>query len=398
MTYFLLIFFVFLLFIGLFCSQNNIFSPSGLTSVIWIFVLISYVWLGKDQYNLSMNLHLCLFFWVSGICAGSLFFQSATYHDPKLDNPSKTIRDIYLIASILFLPKLFEFAVIAIVNGNTGYIPLDLRLAALGKGSGYDEPFGGFFVLIWQVSFILELLCYEKRKKWRLIVATICFMLFGIITMAKIILLNIFVSGCVILYFKKVIRMKHISIGLVILALSFVVLQMVRMSQQITDIDDSIITMYVIGNLTAFDSLEPFSAEHWGENTFRIVYATLYKLNISDIEPVDALLKWVEKPIMTNTYTAMYPFYVDFGHAGIIIFSIVIGSFLGWLFKKSLMGSKFYIAFYAITLNVIVMQYAADLLFTNLTSNIKLFIVLAIPFVFTKHNLLVVKNKLNRGL
>ena len=94
----------------------------------------------------------------------------------------------------------------------------------------------------------------------------------------------------------------------------------------------------------------------------------------------------------------MYPFYVDFGHAGVIIFSIVIGSFLGWLFKKSLMGSKFYIAFYAITLNVIVMQYAADLLFTNLTSNIKLFIVLAIPFVFTKHNLLVVKNKLNRGL
>jgi oligosaccharide repeat unit polymerase len=289
--------------------------------------------------------------------------------------------------------ELYKFASVAITNGSTGYIPLDLRLAALGLGSGFKEPFGGFFVLIWQTSFILELLCYDKNKKWRLLVASSCFLLFGIVTMAKITFLNFFVIGSSILYFKKIVNLKHIFSGLCILALFFVILQTLRMSLKVSDINNSIIVTYVISNLTAFDSLSPCSAEHFGENTFRIIYAIFYKLGISNVEPIDAILDWVEKPIQTNTYTTMYPFYVDFGIGGITFFSIIMGSCYGWLFKKAQMGSNFYIAFYSIILNVIIMQYVADQFFINLTTNIKLFFILSVPFLFTKHNLLTLKNK-----
>lgn len=395
MVYFLIVLSVVFLFLGLACSKNNIFSPVVLTSGIWFFVLMFYVLLSPKEYNLSFNFYICLFLWISCTCISSLVFQSATYNDPKLDKPSKTIRDIYLIASVLYLPQLYHFVTIAITNGATGYIPLDLRLAAMGKGSGFEEPFGGVFVLIWQVSFLLELLCFEKEKKWRLIVAASCFLLFGIVTMAKIVFLNFFISGCFILYFKGIIKKKHILFGLAILVILFSILQAVRMSLKLSDINDSFITTYIISNLTAFDSLTPYSAEHFGENTFRIVYAILYKTGFSTIEPIDAILKWVEKPIQTNTYTAMYPFYVDFGIPGIVIFATIIGSCYGWIFKKAQSGSNFFIAFYAIILIVIVMQYAADLFFTNITSNIKLFLILIIPFLFTKHNLLILKNRLN---
>lgn len=393
MTYLLILLCIFFLILGLACSKNNIFSPSTLTPTIWLFVLVCYLILGEGVYILSPNLYLCLFIWISGICTSSLVFQSATYHDPNLNKPSETIRNIYLIISVIFLFKLYKFASVAITNGSTGYIPLDLRLAALGLGSGFNEPFGGFFVLIWQTSFILELLCYDKNKKWRLLVASSCFLLFGIVTMAKITFLNFFVIGCSILYFKKIVNLKHILSGLCILALFFIILQVLRMSLKLSDINNSIIVTYVISNLTAFDSLSPCSAEHFGENTFRIIYAIFYKLGISSVEPIDTILNWVEKPIQTNTYTTMYPFYVDFGIIGITFFSILMGSCYGWLFKKAQMGSNFYIAFYPIILNVIIMQYAADQFFINLTTNIKLFFILAVPFLFTKHNLLTLKNK-----
>ena len=100
------------------------------------------------------------------------------------------------------------------------------------------------------------------------------------------------------------------------------------------------------------------------------------------------MLKWVIKPIPTNTYTAMYPFYVDFGIIGLIIFPIIMGCTYGWIYKKADKGNNFYILVYATMVNMLIMQYAADLFFTCFFGNVKLILLLIIPFLEKKYNFL----------
>lgn len=394
MTYILILLSIFFIVVGLLCSKNNFLAPSVLTGFVWCGGLVSYLICGSSIADLSMNFYICLAVWIIGTCMSSLVTQSASYHDSKLSEPSKLLRDIYLFISVISLPQLYFFASVALINGASGNWALDLRLAALGQGSGFKEIFSGIFVIIWQVTILLELLCYDPNKKWRLIVASVCYLSFGVITMSKIIFLNYFLYACSILYFKKHLRLKQIFMGVCVLLLLFFSLQSIRMAIKFSDVSDSFVNTYVVSNFFAFDTLEPYSSNHFGENTFRILYSIAYKLGFSSIEPVEAILEWIQKPIQTNTYTAMYPFYVDFGIPGIFIFSSIMGLIYGWLFKKSQTGSNFHILIYAIAITIIVLQYAADQFFTTLTGNIKLFVFLIIPFLLTKHNLLVIKEKI----
>lgn len=190
--------------------------------------------------------------------------------------------------------------------------------------------------------------------------------------------------------------MKHILIGLSILLVFFFGLQSVRQTVKFSDVHEDFFVTYILSNMSAFDTLQPASAEHWGENTFRFIYAVAYKMGISNIEPVETILKWIYKPVLTNTYSGMYPFFVDFGYWGVLIFSLILGSLYGWAFRKAQMGNNFHILLYAIFLNVIFMQYAAELLFTNLAGYFKLFIGLSIPFLFTKKNLDIAINKVQK--
>ncbi|MCQ2210610.1 MAG: oligosaccharide repeat unit polymerase [Paludibacteraceae bacterium] len=394
MIYLLILWCLFIFVVGMRCSNNNIFSPSVMTGAIWAFTLILFVTLGSKLPDLSLNFILCAFLWITGISFGSLYAQSATYRDSKLDKPGTLIRNIYLIASVLTFPKLIFFAKVAIANGASSNWAWNLRLAAIGQGSGFDEPFGGLFVIIWQVSLLMEFLCYERKKWWRLALIVFIYAAFGAITMSKITFLTLFLFGCTIFYFKKIITLKHLVIGLSVLLVFFLGLQSVRQAIKFSEANENIFVIYMVSNLSAFDTLEPCSTLHFGENTFRFCYAVFYKLGLSNIEPIDTLLKWVEKPIPTNTYTAMYPYYKDFGIIGLIIFPILMGITYGWLFKKAQKGSNFHILLYAAAANIIFMQYAADLFFTTFFGNVKLFFFLLLPFLASKHNLLVIKDRI----
>ena len=157
-----------------------------------------------------------------------------------------------------------------------------------------------------------------------------------------------------------------------------------RNSVDTDDKKEDFLVLYALSSMSAFDTLKPGSAEHWGENVFRIYYAVTYKLGLSDIEPIDPILKFIYKPIATNTYTGMYPFYKDFGKAGVGIFGIVLGIFYGFLFRKAQKGSKYYLVIYAYVSNMILMQYTGDVVFTGLASLVKYMIIASLLFIPAK--------------
>lgn len=381
---------VLFLYIGLASSKNDVFSPCVITSTIWMLCIILYLILPHDLPSLSWSFGLTLGCWIFGMCTSSLFIENCKIKKSEYDDPGLFMRDVYLIISVLTLPSLFFYAQDVIEAGVSGNWARDLRLAALGKSTVSKEVYGGIHVIVWQVTFLLELYFFKPRKWYRLLISTVCCLGFCFVTMSKWNLLNVFFMTVCVLYFKKVFSLRHLLIGLGIFLVLCIMLQTVR---QKSYGEEDFFVLYLVGSMSAFDTLEPMSSEHFGENTFRIVYAIVQKLGLSSIEPVDPILPWIQKPLQTNTYTGMYPFFKDFGIFGVALFSIVLGLVYGWFYKKAKSLKTFSVLAYSYFVTVMISQYVGDMFVTNLTGHIKFLCVLVFPFVCTKYGVFKIKKR-----
>lgn len=375
-----------LLFGSYWLSQRNVFSPAVLTVSIWLFCLSLFIVLPHTLPPLSGKFLGCLSLWVVGIVLSSLFIQSFRF-PVIMEQASLLIRNIYLIITACSL-VLFLIWVMEIMHLN-GSWQSNLRMATIGKLK-YYEPYNGFLVIICQVSYALELYYFAFRKWWRLFLPSTFMLLFGFFTLSKIVFFWLFVLTLCVLYFKHYVRLKHMVIGVITLFVVFFALQSIRNKTTFEGREDKndFIVLYSLSSMSAFDVITPESCKHKGENTFRFIYAISYKLGISSIPPIDPLLPFITKPITTNTYTGMYPYYKDFGIIGIIVAALVSGLLYGFVFKGAQMGSPFFVILYAYVAIIIVQQYVSDSLMTNIVGHIKFCLVLFLPFLVSKYKLL----------
>src|SRR5574344_1012448 len=136
---------------------------------------------------------------------------------------------------------------------------------------------------------------------------------FSFACMSNIMILNFVVMNLFVLYIKKIVTTKHILIVLCVLFIGLITLQGLRHAIKMDETGiENTLTTYFLSSMSAFGTVEPNTSAHYAENSFRLIYAVKYKLGLSTIEPVDTLLPWISKPIPTNTYTTLYPFYKDF--------------------------------------------------------------------------------------
>jgi oligosaccharide repeat unit polymerase len=380
----LLILFVLLLILGMIVSKNNVFSPSVITPVVWIFCFLLFLMLEHNLPPITKQFFKAISIWVFLLTFFSMLMQSLRVSNKFNYTPSNRMLDIYFWISVCSYPSLLIFAYYAISLGDTGNWAMDLRRAAIGQTQHSTEVYGTLFFALWQVSYLLELFYYSPKNKYRVFILAFFYLSYGVVIMSKIIFLELFLMTICVLYFKKVVTMKHLLIGLGVLFFFFVSFTALRHNTDIAQ--SSLIRIYILGNMTAFDTLTPESSAHLGENTFRIYYAIANRLGFSNIEPVGAFQPWIYKPIATNTYTGLYPFFKDFGYWGIGIFAIFYGIFYGWLFKKAQSGNAFFILLFSFLMMAVVMQYASELLFAGLSGKIKFTLFLLFPFLAAKYN------------
>lgn len=380
---------VFLLCISLFilsfvCSKKDIIGPGVITSGIWLFCLSLFCTLHHNLPALSEQFLGALSIWVTFFCLSSLLIQSLSTKN-TIGEPSKLIRDLFFWISIITYPFFIFFVRDALILGHSGSWSSDLRLAALGKTSNFKEIYGGIHVIIWQVSYMIELFYFSKKNRKRVFILGFIFLSFGFFTMSKSLFLEFFTRTIIVLYFSKKIKVKHILFGAGGLYFLMVIIQSIRNSANVDTVNSQSFTvLYLLSSMTAFGTIVPGSALHWGENVFRLFYSTSYKLGISSISPIDILLKFINKPISTNTYTIMYPFFKDFGNWGVGIFATIYGLTFGWVFKKAQNGSAFFVLIFATLGLSIITQYGGELLLTNISGYFKQIILLSIPFWATR--------------
>lgn len=380
--------------IGLISSKHNLLSPTVLTATVWVVIFSLFLTLKHSLPDPTTQFISSISIWIIAFSIASLFAQSLNYNIKHYE-PSELIRQVFFVISIAAFPFFIMFVREALMTGTSGEWTTDLRLAALGKTKRFTEIYDGWHIIFWQVTYIIELFYFKKSRKHRLIVIGLIILSYGFFTMSKMVFLELFFKTAVILFFKNKVKIKYFFMGLITLIVVFIGMQSIRHATDVDAVDkNDFFVLYLLSSTSAFDTLQPESGAVWGENVFRFFYAVANKIGISETEPIETILPFVHKPIYTNTYTIMYPFFVDFGSVGILVAAILYGFLFGWVFKKAQLGSEFFMLLFATLAITIALQYVAEVFITNFAGFIKQIILLSLPFLATKYKFFYFKKEL----
>ena len=373
--------------------DRDIFSPGTIVSAVWLFCLIAFNVYPHSLFFSIVKFYQNITIWVLLFTLSSLFMKSIYLKQNHSNEPNNVITKIYFYITIVAFP-LVSFKIIQLItelgiNDNYFYY---LRLAALGrlKGLGDGGTSKNFFAVIWLVAFLMELLHYDKKNKWRIIVLFAVNFLWALMIMAKLVFLTLFVSILFILYKKNIVKFRHLIVSVGVVFSFFLFLQIQRTHESMKSKDEKLtydfFTQYVLAGMPGFEMAKPSSSKHFGENTFRFYYALTYRTGLGDVKPVNPVMHFTDvslkksNPMYTNTYTALYPFYKDFGNKGVAVFAIIIGVLFGYLYQKSKRGNNPMTLVYAILVSLLLVQFMTENIMTALSLNIQIFVFAHLPY------------------
>lgn len=387
MTKLLIICTILLVFSILF-ARRRWYAPSVLASGVWLVSLLAYSWIDHGLHPLTNETCSMITYWLALFCIPCWCVQSV-YIKPLFKDirTSVTARDIYYYLSLFTLP-LLVFSVLLVVARSGGNPFSALRDANVAEDNGIRTT--GFFVIFWMVSYIMELQVVSKKNLGRVVLLFLVNLFYAFISMGKMNFMILFLASAIILTRRKILKLWHLAIGGVVMIFLFVGIQTIRGSYTTPKKFAALYLTSSMGNLNT--NLKPESAEHWGENTFRLFYAFKSALDGGHTKPVDPILEFKRVEVGefvfgSNTYTALYPFYKDFGKTGVMVFAVILGLLFGYLFKTSEDNSDFALVLYAILAGSIVMQFIGDTFFTVLSQNIQYLLAALLPFIISKYNL-----------
>ena len=369
-------------------ARHRWYAPTVLATGVWLVSLIAYAWIDHGLHPLTQETCRMVTYWLVFFCVPAWCVQSV-YIKPVFKDvkTSVTARDIYYYLSLCTLPVMI--LTVLVVLSRAGGNPFSaLRDANVADTNGIRTT--GFFVIFWMVSYIMELQVVSKENIRRVILLFAINLFYAFISMGKMNFMILFLSSAIILTQRKILKLWHLAIGVVVLLFLFVGIQTIRGSYTTPK---HFAALYLTSSLGNFNTnLKPESAEQPGENTFRLYYAVKSAFDGGRTQPVDPVLDFKRVDVGefvygSNTYTTLYPFYKDFGQTGVIVFAVILGLIFGYLFKTSEDGSDFSLVLYAILAGTIVMQFIGDTFFTVLSQNIQYLVAALLPFIISKFNL-----------
>lgn len=369
-------------------TSNRILAPTTIISSIWLFIILAYWVYPHGYYPLKGQFYTAISLWVFFFGLFAMLRQSISVSKRHTEPPTKLIRDIYFIIALITFP-ISVFKIYSAIQefGISSNIFAGLRDIALGSIQGMDEGLSNnYFATLWLVAYAIELLHYNKKNLYRILILLVINIAWAFLIMAKISFLLIFFVSLSILFFKDVIRPKVIFISLGVIFLFFTFVQVIRTTgaESKDDLRYDFFSLYVLSGVPAFEKVAPSSSQHYGESTFRFFYKVAEKIGIVDVEAADSLQEFtnvgVKKKSNTNIYTTMYPFYKDFGYWGIVIFAMLTGLLYGYLYKAVVTEVYPSIIVYSIMMTSLFIQFMSENTFTAFSFLIQIIIFSYLPY------------------
>ena len=389
------IFILILASIGYLRTQSFI-APTVLSPLSWGMVLLLYALLDHGMNFLSNEVLGVILIWNLSLLSGSWVFSEVAI-EYNIKEKSKrqfntTIRDMYYWISLLgTFPLLF----IAYKQGSTlgqGSFFFNLRLANTGiVETEYSYGIWQYIFTFSFVSFLIELFTFQKgNSKKRIYILLIINLLLSLITMAKSSFFFLFLSVLFSIMFRTQIKTRVLILVFGILILLLSVLQLMRAGDE-TNVISSMFYTYIFGGVPALDQLvrSDMHSMQWGQMTMRFfrLFYTIFggdPLNPNGLDFSNDVTErgYLFVPFPTNVFTVIGPFWLDFGYKGVIVFSFIIGSISGYLYRLALKRRLWAVISYSFFACTLVLQFFGEYVFTNLSYTIQIIALTLFAFKF----------------
>lgn len=273
------------------------------------------------------------------------------------------------------------------IVGSTGpeHFLLNLRLGAIGL-EGFQQLgiITRFYPLIF-VLFTFEIMFNKKNNKIKMISLWCWMILYAIATMGKYSVLIPVLTWIVCkglsneLDFRKLIKVVIITVILMF------IMQIMRSGDSSAGNINilKILSVYTYSPFVALGYLNFDTHFGFGTHVFRFLYAVGYYLGLSPA-PINLISGYVEVPILTNTYTVLYPFVSDFSSVGVSFFAVVYGIIFGGLYRLGAYRSPFYIILYVVLISYLFTQFFGEGIFSVLSANIQMTLCLLFLFFISR--------------
>lgn len=361
------------LLIFLFFKGKDFADPLVLHTLSWFLVFL------VGYFNYDKFYPLTDFFWDHWLLWFFGFLLGYLLVRPKKDNfkvvKYKNLPQYSKLLNCITV-VFFVFTIVEGMTGGYGNFLMNLRLSFIYKTSLLLSPFFFLFTFIWPL-FLYEGLVFSNKYNIR---ALIYFLLvYTLASGGKFGILMTVSAALLIFHQRKLIKKKHIIIVGGISLFAIFLMNIFREHEE-----DSLIS-YIYAPSVAFQELRYENANiYWGHETLRFFYSAFNTLGFSEIKPPEDFYEFVSVPVMTNVFTVMRPFYMDFGTGGVFIGGILYGLFFSYCYKgylnNKIIGSTLYFGFGFAIISVAF----ADLLFLNLSLIFRTLIISFILFIFNR--------------
>lgn len=219
------------------------------------------------------------------------------------------------------------------------------------------------------VAVLISLLYVGKKKNLFVIIYACLVLLFFVMRSNKYAMAQLLLAFLAISSYNNTLSKRKFFVYLVCFLGLMLTVHLLRAGDGYEFDFVKFISVYFLAPLPAFDNVLnthiDYISDFHGEYTLRFIIPFLQTLGFSvegNPDPFN-LHNWTYTPLPVNVYTIMFSYYVDWGYWGIIVFSILLGTFLGGIWKGMEKGYKVALVIYSSFFYMLVFQFFADFFF-----------------------------------
>ena len=377
---------LFVLLMACYWTSRSAIHPGVVTAGIWFIILLIYHFANVELYSLSNNFYKAVLLWACPFCFSSIVTQyTPSVVSPFISgdaNPTtlRILKPIIIIALLL--------ATLAIIYRGLLYdssnILHGIRQASIASLMGDEDAVSfprwlkPFLELANTATLPICLYLAIFKRDWNRYTKVLLTLLiiYSVLRSNKSILAMVGLAFACALILEKHFSRKKIIAFTVIMGVLMVGMNFLRgFGVRDHDFDvQHMAALYMLAPLPAFDSVignYSLIEDFHGEYTFRAFVKIMQLFDPSIVGNSDPfnLNNWAITPLPVNVYTALFPFYEDFGMVGIFVFGLILGYFSGILYKHTTQGYLISKLIYACMFYILVFQFFSDNFFQFFWTN-----------------------------
>lgn len=374
-------------------------DPMVVVAASWGGTLFLYGIIDHGMPSLSLNVCLIVFLWTICLLLGISLFN---YHKRKIVfqqtalffidyyniNDNRVIRknlNVYFwISVICFFPQVYISYKHAISGGEN--IFLNMRLASAGLvESEYNVGVFAYGKTFTIVTLLVHLLIHKVgQSKIRIYILFFMYFVLSVLAVGKSQFLFLIISMILVWSFTKKISKKTILVGFVFLMFTFSMLQLARSNEK--DDQDNVVSgmfySYLFGGLPALDQItsSEMQSSKFGQNSLQFFQRFIKSFGddtkkVEDTYDNDITFDgYLLVPNLTNVYTIIGPFWLDFRYYGVVIFGFLYGVLFGFLYSKAIQMHIYGIVTYCLFVSSLILPFFGEFVFAYFSYFIQVFL------------------------